>query len=71
MLTPQTRKWVLLLGIAFISLGSLSVVESLDLNLTLKLYGLLATCQIGFLLFFLSRIPLNKTFFKIVRELGR
>jgi hypothetical protein len=60
MLTPQTKKRVLLLGIALISLGSLTVVESLDLNLTLKLYGLLATCQIGFLLFFLSRIRLSK-----------
>jgi hypothetical protein len=70
MLTPQTKKRVLLVGIALVSLGSLSVVESLDLNLVLKLYGLLATCQIGFLLFFLSRIRFTQLFFKTQR-LGR
>jgi hypothetical protein len=39
-----------------ICMGGFSVVNSLDMNEVSKLYGLLFTCQIGFLLFFLSRI---------------
>jgi uncharacterized membrane protein SirB2 len=56
MLTAQTKKRTLLIGITLISIAGFSVVDTLDTNLTLKLYGLLAMCQIGFLLFFLSRI---------------
>jgi hypothetical protein len=59
MLTTQAKKRTLLLGIALISVGGFSVVDSLDVNLLLKLYGLLAVCQVGFLLFFLRRISLQ------------
>lgn len=50
---------MLLLGIVLISIGGFSVIDSLDVNLLLKLYGLLAVCQVGFLLFFLRRISLQ------------
>jgi hypothetical protein len=59
MLTTQAKKRMLLLGIVLISIGGFSVVDSLDVNLLLKLYGLLAVCQVGFLLFFLRRISLQ------------
>jgi hypothetical protein len=59
MLTTQAKKRTLLLGIVLISIGGFSVVDSLDVNLLLKLYGLLAVCQVGFLLFFLRRISLQ------------
>jgi hypothetical protein len=59
MLTTQAKKRMLLLGIVLISVGGFSVVDSLDVNLLLKLYGLLAVCQVGFLLFFLRRISLQ------------
>jgi hypothetical protein len=59
MLTTQTKKRNLLIGITLISIGGFSVINTLDLNLMLKLYGLLALCQISFLLFFLSRISLR------------
>ena len=56
MLTAQAKKRTLLIGIMLISVAGFSVVDTLDVNLTLKLYGLLGMCQIGFLLFFLSQI---------------
>lgn len=59
MLTTQAKKKMLLLGIVLISIGGFSVIDSLDVNLLLKLYGLLAVCQVGFLLFFLRRISLQ------------
>jgi hypothetical protein len=59
MLTTQAKKKTLLLGIVLISIGGFSVIDSLDVNLLLKLYGLLAVCQVGFLLFFLRRISLQ------------
>jgi hypothetical protein len=59
MLTTQAKKRTLLLGIVLISIGGFSVIDSLDVNLLLKLYGLLAVCQVGFLLFFLRRISLQ------------
>jgi hypothetical protein len=59
MLTTQAKKRTLLLGIVLISISGFSVVDSLDVNLLLKLYGLLAVCQVGFLLFFLRRISLQ------------
>jgi hypothetical protein len=42
------------------SLGGFSVVNTLDVNLMIKLYGILFTCQLGFLLFFLSRVRFRK-----------
>jgi hypothetical protein len=59
MLTTQAKKRTLLVGIVLISIGGFSVIDSLDVNLLLKLYGLLAVCQVGFLLFFLRRISLQ------------
>jgi hypothetical protein len=59
MLKAQTKRRNLLIGIALISIGGFSVIDTLDINLILKLYGLLALCQISFLLFFLSRISLR------------
>jgi uncharacterized membrane protein HdeD (DUF308 family) len=56
MISTQSKKRVLLIGIMLICMGGFSVVNSLDMNEVSKLYGLLFTCQIGFLLFFLSRI---------------
>jgi amino acid transporter len=54
--STQGKKRILLIGIAFISVVGFSVINTLDVNLILNLYGLLAICQVGFLLFFLSRI---------------
>jgi hypothetical protein len=50
---------MLLLGIVLISMGGFSIVDTLDIHLLVKLYGLLAVCQVGFLLFFLRRISLQ------------
>jgi hypothetical protein len=58
-LTNKAKKRTLILGILLISIGGFSVVDSLDVPLTVKLYGLLGTCQVGFLLFFLKRISLK------------
>jgi uncharacterized membrane protein SirB2 len=58
-LTIKAKKRTLLLGIVLISIGGFSVIDSLDVHLIAKLYGLLAVCQIGFLLFFLRRISLQ------------
>jgi hypothetical protein len=58
-LTSKVKKRTLLLGIVLISIGGFSVVDSLDIHLIVKLYGLLAVCQVGFLLFFLRRISLQ------------
>jgi hypothetical protein len=52
----STKKRILLIGIALISLSGFSIVNSLDVNLAVKLYGFLLTCQVSFLLFFLSRV---------------
>ena len=60
MISSQLRKRILLFGITLISLGSFSTVYSLDINMLFKLYGLLFTCQISFLLFFVSRIRFSK-----------
>jgi hypothetical protein len=59
MLTTQAKKHTLLLGIALISIGGFSVIDSLDINLAMKLYGFLTVCQFGFLLFFLRPISLR------------
>jgi hypothetical protein len=59
MLTIKAKKRTLLLGIVLISIGGFSVIDSLNINLIVKLYGLLAVCQVGFLLFFLRRISLQ------------
>jgi amino acid transporter len=59
MLTSRTKKRNLFLGILLISMGGFSVVNTLDIHSVAKLYGLLTVCQIGFLLFFLSRISLK------------
>jgi len=56
----RTKKWLLLSGIAVVSMTSFSALYSADLNFILKTYGLLFTCQIGFLLFFLNQLPLRK-----------
>jgi hypothetical protein len=58
-LTPQAKKRTLLLGIALLSIGGFSAVDTLDINFMLKFYGLLAVCQFSFLLFFLSRVSLK------------
>jgi hypothetical protein len=58
-LTNKAKKRTLLLGIALISIGGFSVIDSLDIYLIVKLYGLLTVCQIGFLLFFLRHISLR------------
>jgi uncharacterized membrane protein SirB2 len=54
--SAKQRKTILLSGIAIISLGGFSVVYSAETMLLVKAYGVLFVCQIGFLLFFLSRI---------------
>jgi uncharacterized membrane protein HdeD (DUF308 family) len=59
MLSTQSKKRVLFIGIMLICMGGFSVVNSLGVHNVFKLYGLLFTCQIGFLLFFLSRIRFN------------
>jgi hypothetical protein len=59
-LAIPTKQRILLIGIALISLGGFNVVNTLDMSLMFKLYGLLLTCQVGFLLFFLSRVRLKK-----------
>jgi hypothetical protein len=59
MLTSKTKKRTLLLGIVLISIGGFSVVDSLGVHSIVKLYGLLAVCQVGFLLFFLRHISLK------------
>jgi amino acid transporter len=56
MLPAKQRRTALFLGIAIISLGGFSIVNSLEIMLPFKAYGILTVCQIGFLLFFLSRI---------------
>jgi uncharacterized membrane protein SirB2 len=58
--TISTKKQILLIGVALMSLGGFSVVNTLDVNLMIKLYGILFTCQLGFLLFFLSRVRFRK-----------
>jgi uncharacterized membrane protein SirB2 len=54
--SAKQKKKILLSGIALISLGGFSVVNSIEATLPAKAYGVLFVCQIGFLLFFLSRI---------------
>jgi amino acid transporter len=54
--TAKQKKKILLSGIALISLGGFSVVNSIEATSLAKAYGVLFVCQIGFLLFFLSRI---------------
>jgi uncharacterized membrane protein SirB2 len=56
MLSAKQKKKILISGIALISLGGFSVVNSVEATLLIKAYGVLFVCQIGFLLFFLSRI---------------
>jgi uncharacterized membrane protein SirB2 len=56
MLSAKQRKKILLSGIAIISLGGFGVVNSVETTLLVKAYGVLFVCQIGFLLFFMSRI---------------
>jgi amino acid transporter len=58
-LTIKSKKRTLLLGIILISIGGFSVVNSLDIHLIGKIYGLLAVCQVGFLLFFLRCVSLK------------
>jgi hypothetical protein len=58
-LTAKNKKRILLIGIVLVNIGGLSVINSLDISLILELYGLLALCQVSFLLFFLSRISLR------------
>jgi uncharacterized membrane protein SirB2 len=54
--SAKQKKKILLSGIALISLGGFSVVDSIEATVLTKAYGVLFVCQIGFLLFFLSRI---------------
>jgi uncharacterized membrane protein SirB2 len=56
MLSAKQKKKILLSGIAVISLSGFSVINSVDATLLVKAYGVLFVCQMGFLLFFLSRI---------------
>jgi hypothetical protein len=50
------KKRLLLSAIALLSMAGFAGFMNADLNLLLKAYGLLFTCQIGFLLFFLGRM---------------
>jgi uncharacterized membrane protein SirB2 len=56
MISAKQKKKILLSGIAIISLGGFGVVNSVETTLLVKAYGVLFVCQIGFLLFFMSRI---------------
>ncbi len=56
MLSLKRKKQILLGGIFLISIFGFSVVNSLEANVVLQMYGLLFTCQIGFLLFFMNKI---------------
>ncbi|MGB7416456.1 MAG: hypothetical protein WA902_19790 [Thermosynechococcaceae cyanobacterium] len=60
MISPRSKKRILLVGIALICMGGFSVVYSLDINVTLTCIGLLLACQAGFLLFFLSRVRFRR-----------
>ncbi len=60
MLNSRQKKLALLAVITILSGISLSAVSSLDANFVLKSYGVLFTCQLGFLLFFLHQIRLGR-----------
>ncbi|MCG9891189.1 MAG: hypothetical protein MH252_08940 [Thermosynechococcaceae cyanobacterium MS004] len=58
-LSIKRKKAILLSGIAAISLGGFGVINSIEMTPLVKAYGVLFVFQLGFLLFFLSRIRFN------------
>lgn len=52
---PNAKNIMLVLLLALIGAGAFSILSTLEINLLLKSYGLFATFQVGFALFFLSR----------------
>ncbi len=52
----RANKRFLVMAIAVLSMAGFAGFTNADLNLLFKAYGLLFTCQVGFLLFFLGRI---------------
>jgi hypothetical protein len=57
----RLRKRFPLMFVALLSTASFVGFTNAELSFLFKAYGLLLTCQIGFLLFFLSQIPARKT----------
>ncbi len=57
---PALKKLTLLGGISAMSLSGIGLVNSLDVGLLVKAYGLLFTIQICFALFFLSRVRFRR-----------
>jgi hypothetical protein len=52
----RAKKRLLVTAIALLSMAGFAGFTNADLNLLFKAYGLLFTCQIGFLVFFLGRM---------------
>ncbi len=52
----KAKQRVLVIVIAMLSMAGFAGVTNADLNLVFKAYGLLFTCQVGFLLFFSSQL---------------
>jgi hypothetical protein len=52
----RAKKRLLLSAIALLSMAGFAGFTNAELNLLFKAYGLLFTCQVGFLLFFLARM---------------
>ena len=59
MLSTNLKKKILLIVVATTGVGGITLISNLDLSPLLTVYGLLFTCQLGFLLFFLYRIRLS------------
>lgn len=56
MLTLKTKKKLIIVAIALASVLGFAGTNSADLSPLFKGYGILLTCQIGFLLFFVQQI---------------
>ncbi len=52
----RTQKRAVITVIALLSMAGFAGFTAADINPLFKAYGLLFTCQVGFLLFFLSQI---------------
>jgi hypothetical protein len=52
---------VVIILIAIISAGGFGLFTNADMNVVVKAYGLIFTCQVSFLLFFLNQLRQKRT----------